>query len=77
MDNVLDELQDKETFTIIPKADVPHNSQVVPCKWVLKCERKPNGVVTKYKAILCWRDDQEVLEEGEVVFAPNVDWPTD
>jgi hypothetical protein len=76
MDLELDELQDKKTFEVVDVSTVPLNEQVVPCTWVYKRKRKPDGTISKLKARLCVRGDQQNFDEQEEFFAPVVEWST-
>jgi hypothetical protein len=76
MDLELDELQDKQTFEVVDVSTVPNNEQVVPCTWVYKRKRTPDGTISKFKARLCVRGDQQHFDDSEEFYAPVVEWST-
>jgi hypothetical protein len=44
------ELEDHETWMLLPRQSVPQNLKILPSTWVLRAKRYPDGRLRKYKA---------------------------
>ena len=49
MDSEMNSLKENNTWTLSP---LPDKSKAIPCKWVFKIKKNPDGTVDKYKARL-------------------------
>ena len=49
IDLEMSSLTENETWTL---EDMPKNFKAIPCKWVYKINRNPDGSIDKYKAKL-------------------------
>jgi hypothetical protein len=78
MDEELSALQDQQTFSFVPRAEVEkQGEEIVRSTWAFRKKRKPSGELYRYKSRLCVRGD---LQQGEFssneTFAPVVEWST-
>ena len=75
MDRELDELEEKGTFTLVPRR-AANGKEIVDSMWTLKRKRLPDGTLSRYKARLVVRGDQQKATfDKEDTFAPVIDWP--
>ena len=78
MEEEVDNLEKRKTWTVIPKSSVPKKAQVIPSTWAFKCKRFPDGSFRKFKARFCVRGDVQKRKTDEPMntFAPVVQWST-
>ena len=50
MQKEFDACVEQETWTLVPRSDLPQGANVLPVKWVFKKKTDENGNLTKYKA---------------------------
>ncbi|GFH47570.1 hypothetical protein CTEN210_04045 [Chaetoceros tenuissimus] len=70
----IEELESHGVWEEVPLSSVPKGAKVVPCTWVFRIKRAPDGTVKKYKGRICLRGD--LMESVGDVFAPVVAYPT-
>ena len=76
MDRELDELEGKGTFRLVPRSNAK-GKEIVDTMWTLKRKRLPDGTISRYKARLVVRGDQQKATfDKEDTFAPVIDWPS-
>lgn len=79
MDDELNALFDKNTFIKVDRSvATSKNAEIVGTTWVFRRKRKPDGTVTKLKARLVVRGDQQktVGRTVDETYAPVVEWST-
>ena len=75
MDKELNELEAKGTFRLVPRSKAA-GKEIVDTMWTLKRKRLPDGTISRYKARLVVRGDQQKATfDKEDTFAPVIDWP--
>jgi Reverse transcriptase (RNA-dependent DNA polymerase). len=67
MEKEIQELEDHGVWHEVPLS-AAKKTKIVPCTWVFKIKRAPDGSVKKYKARICLRGD--LMENVGDVFAP-------
>ena len=68
----MESITDNDTFTLVPRSEVPASNTVITTKWVLTIKRDAAGILHRYKARLVARGFQQ--KEGidyTEVFAPT------
>ncbi|KAL7565609.1 hypothetical protein ACA910_018971 [Epithemia clementina (nom. ined.)] len=76
MDTELNELESRNTFRMVPR-HIARGKEIVDCMWTLRKKRLPDGTISRYKARLVVRGDQQKAEiNRENTFAPVTDWAT-
>lgn len=70
----INELESHGVWEEVPLSSVPKDTKIVPCTWVFRIKRAPDGTVKKYKGRICLRGD--LMESVGDVFAPVVAYPT-
>ena len=76
MDKELNELEDKKTFKLVPRIQAK-GKEIVDVMWTFVRKRKPDGTISRYKARLVVRGDQQKASfSRDDTFAPVIDWPT-
>ncbi|GFH50762.1 hypothetical protein CTEN210_07238 [Chaetoceros tenuissimus] len=70
----IEELESHGVWEEVPLSSVPKGVKVIPCTWVFRIKRAPDGTVKKYKGRICLRGD--LMESVGDVFAPVVAYPT-
>jgi Reverse transcriptase (RNA-dependent DNA polymerase) len=79
MDDEIQALLRKHTFVKVDREiAVQLNAEIVGTTWVFRRKRKPDGTVTKLKARLVVRGDQQkqVGTTIDETYAPVVEWST-
>jgi hypothetical protein len=72
----LKELEAHECFSIV-KRSVAKGKEIVDCMWALKRKRLPDGRLSRYKARLVVRGDQQRAQfDRDATYAPVVEWST-
>ena len=75
MDTEIDSLEEKGTWTVTDRSEVPADAKVVPVTWVQRIKRHPDGRLNKFKSRVCYRGDLDTaLDENP--YSPLVGWPT-
>jgi hypothetical protein len=73
----LDELDNKGVWVVLPKSSIPIGVKVINFLWAFKIKLKPDGSISKFKAQLCARGDQQ---KGDITpdeaYSPVVNWST-
>ena len=73
LDDEIKSLQDNNTWTLVPKAQVPASHSVLPCKVVWRIKRNPDNSVARYKArVVCGGHRQKPGIDYDEVFAPTL-----
>jgi hypothetical protein len=67
MEKEIKELEEHGVWVEVPMSSAK-NSKLVPCTWVFKIKRGPDGTIKKYKARICLRGD--LMDSVGNVFAP-------
>jgi hypothetical protein len=67
MEKEIKELEEHGVWIEVPLSSAK-NSKLVPCTWVFKIKRGPDGTIKKYKARICLRGD--LMDNVGDVFAP-------
>ena len=76
MDKELNELEAKQTFKLVPRSKA-NGKEIVDVMWTFVRKRKPDGTISRYKARLVVRGDQQKASfSRDNTFAPVIDWPT-
>ena len=82
MKSEIDDLEKHETWHTVKESEVPAKADgtkanILPCTWVLRIKRYPDGRLRKFKARICARGDRQIagVDYGES-FAPVVSWST-
>ena len=76
MNTELHELEEQGCFKIVPLSTAA-GKEIVDTLWALKRKRFPDGRLSRYKAWLVVRGDQQRAEFGrDATYAPVVEWST-
>ena len=54
------QLEEHNTWTVVPRENLPDKANVLPSTWALRIKRYPDGRVNKFKARFCTRGDRQV-----------------
>ena len=71
------ELELHKTWQVVKLRTVPKSANILPCTWVFRIKRYPDGRLRKFKARICARGDKQV--EGvdyDETYSPVVSWST-
>ena len=77
MKEEIKQLEDHNTWTVIPRSSVPNGANILPGTWVFRIKRYPDGRMRKFKARFCVRSDKQI--KGVDYFdkySPVVSWST-
>ena len=74
MDKEVTSLEEKGTWTVVPRTSVPKGVAVVPGTWQQRIKRHPDGSLNKFKSRFCYRGDLDSWS-GQC-YSPLVGWPT-
>ena len=76
MDKELTELELKKTFRLVSRSKAK-GKEIVDVMWTFVRKRRPDGTISRYKARLVVRGDQQRASfSRDDTFAPVIDWPT-
>ena len=76
MNTELLELESHGTFTIVPRSKAA-GKEIVDTMWALRRKRLPDGTISRWKARLVVRGDQQKSITGrDSTYAPVVEWST-
>ena len=76
MDKEIASLEEKGTWTVIDRSEVPEGHEVIPATWVQRIKRHPDGSMNKFKSRLCYRGDMQRQSFEGNAYSPLVGWPT-
>ena len=76
MDKEIASLEEKGTWTVVDRSDVPTGCEVIPATWVQRIKRHPDGSLNKFKSRLCIRGDVMRQSFEGNSYSPLVGWPT-
>ncbi len=71
------ELEAHNTWIVVKMSEVPKSANILPCTWVFRIKRYPDGRLRKFKARICARGDKQI--EGvdyDETYSPVVSWST-
>ena len=74
MDKEVIGLEEKGTWTVVPRSSVPKGVAVVPGTWQQRIKRNPDGSLNKFKSRFCYRGDLDSWNGTR--YSPLVGWPT-
>ena len=74
MDKEVIGLEEKGTWTVVPRESVPKGVAVVPGTWQQRIKRNPDGSLNKFKSRFCYRGDLDSWDGQR--YSPLVGWPT-
>jgi hypothetical protein len=76
MSDEVESLSKRNTWTVIPRADIKPGHRVVPGTWAFKCKRRPDGSFRKFKARYTVRGDIQKRQSQVTVdtYSPVVQW---
>ena len=76
MDKEITSLEEKGTWTVVDRSEVPAGCEVIPATWVQRIKRHPDGSMNKFKSRLCVRGDIMKQSFQGSAYSPLVGWPT-
>ena len=76
MDKEIASLEEKGTWSVVNRSDVPPDCEVIPATWVQRIKRHPDGSLNKFKSRLCVRGDIMRQSFSGNAYSPLVGWPT-
>ena len=74
MDAEICSLESKNTYSVVPRSEVPPGTKVVPGTWVQRIKRLPDGKLNKFKSRWCCRGDLQDYEG--ISYSPLVGFST-
>ena len=74
MDKEVASLEEKGTWTVVPRTSIPEGVAIVPGTWQQRIKRHPDGSLNKFKSRFCYRGDLDSWT-GQC-YSPLVGWPT-